>query len=91
MHAYATRELTGEFLLPLPKLEAKTYSAGEIGDMLGITGQMVGILANKNGLKTAQYGAFFNDKSKYSNKEVQTFRYYESVVPVLRALLARSA
>ena len=32
MHAYATKELTGEFLLPLPKLEAKTYSAEEIGE-----------------------------------------------------------
>ena len=31
LQAYATKELTGEFLLPLPKLERKTYSAAEIG------------------------------------------------------------
>ena len=87
LHAHATKELTGEYLLPLPKLEAKTYSAGEIGEMLGITGQMVGILTNRHKLKTEQYGAWFNDKAKGHAKEVQSFRYYESVIPVLRGLL----
>ena len=91
LNAHATKELTGEYLLPLPKLEAKTYSAAEVGEILGISGQMVGILANRHGLKTNQYGSLFNDKSKYSNKEVQTFRYYESVIPVLRALVEKSA
>lgn len=90
LNAHATKELTGEYLLPLPKLEAKTYSAGEIGEMLGISGQMVGILANRHGLKTEQYGALFNDKSKYSSKEVQTFRYYETILPVLQALIKKS-
>lgn len=87
LHAHATYELTGEYLLPLPKLEAKTYSATEIGDQLGISANKVGILANRHGLKTNQYGALFNDKAKYSSKEVQTFRYFENVIPVLRSLL----
>ena len=68
LHAHATYELTGEYLLPLPQLPAKTYSAGEIGEMLGITGQMVGILTNRHGLKTDQYGAWFNDKAKDHSK-----------------------
>lgn len=72
--------MTGEFLLPLPKLDRKTYSATEIAGQLGITPNKVGILANRLGLKTDEYGALFNDKSKYSNKEVQTFRYYENVI-----------
>ena len=91
LQAHATKELTGEFLLPLPKLEARTYSAGEIGDMLGISGQMVGILTNRHNLKTDQYGAWFNDKAKGHNKEVQSFRYYESVLPVLRGIVAQTA
>lgn len=91
MHAYATKELTGEFLLPLPKLEAKTYSAEEIGETLGISKQMVGILTNRHGLKTDQYGAWFNDKAKGHNKEVQSFRYYENIIPVLRGIISQTA
>lgn len=91
LQAHATKELTGEFLLPLPKLEAKTYSAAEIGDMLGVTGQMVGILTNRHNLKTEEYGAWFNDKAKGHNKEVQCFRYYDAILPVLRSILAKSA
>lgn len=90
LHAHATKELTGEYLLPLPKLEAKTYSAGEIGEMLGITGQMVGILTNRHGLKTNEYGEWFKDKAKSCNKEVSSFRYYENVISALRDIL-RSA
>ncbi len=91
LNAHATKELTGEYLLPLPKLEAKTYSASEIGGILGISGHMVGILTNRHGLKTDQYGAWFNDKAKSSTKEVQSFRYYETVIPVLRALMEKIA
>lgn len=87
LQAYATKELAGEFVLPLPKLEAKTYSAGEVGEKLGISGNQVGRLVNLHGLKTEQYGAWFNDKSRYSKKEVQSFRYYESILPVLEQLL----
>ena len=91
LQAYATKELTGEFLLPLPKLEAKTYSAEEIGAMLGISANMVGRIANANGLKCKEYGAWFNDKAKGHSKEVQCFRYYENVIPILRKLLNKRA
>ena len=90
LHSYATKELTGEHLLPLPQLEAKTYSATEIGEMLGISANKVGRLAIDNDLKTDQYGKWFQDKSRYSSKEVPSFRYYESIVPVLRDLLNQS-
>ena len=91
LQAHATKELTGEFLLPLPKIEAKTYSAAEIGDKLGITANMVGILTNRHGLKTEQYGAWFNDKAKGHGKEVQSFRYFEAVIPVLQNILSQTA
>jgi len=87
LHAYSTKALAGEFLLPLPQLPEKTLSATEVGQRLGITKQMVGILANRHNLKTDEYGALFNDKSPHSTKEVQSFRYYENVIPVLEAIL----
>lgn len=87
LNAYATKELTGEFLLPLPKLEAKTYSAEDVGKVLGITPCKVGILANRNGLKVDQYGEWFKGKAKGCNKEVPSFRYYEKVIPVLREII----
>lgn len=87
LQAHATKELTGEFLLPLPKMEERTFSAEEIGDALGISKQMVGILTNRHGLKTDRFGAWFNDKAKGHSKEVQSFRYYERVIPVLKSIL----
>ena len=90
LNAHATKELTGEYLLPLPKLEAKTYSAEEIGAMLGVSANMVGRIANANGLKCKEYGAWFNDKAKGHSKEVQCFRYYENVIPVIRGLLRQT-
>lgn len=77
----------GQPLIPLPKAERKTYSAKEIGDTLGISANMVGKLANKHNLKIKEYGSLYRDKSKYSNKEVDTFRYYDTVIPVLRNLI----
>lgn len=55
--------------------------------MLGISAHRVGVLANKVGLKTEEYGKWFVDKSKHSNKEVQSFRYYQNVVPILEQVL----
>ena len=91
LNAHATKELTGEFLLPLPKLEEKTYSATEIGQMFGISANKVGLLTNRHGLKTEQYGQWFKDKSCYGNKEVSSFRYFEKVIPIIRDLLEKEA
>jgi len=85
LQAYATKELTGEFLLPLPALERKAYSAGEIGEILGISAHKVGALTNAHGLKTDDYDKWI--KSAHSSKEVQSFRYYDSVVPALQKLV----
>lgn len=84
LDAYATKELTGEFLLPLPKAERKTFSATEIGAMVGLSAQKVGKIANDNGLKTDEFGEWVRDKSPYSAKEVETFRYYENILDKLK-------
>lgn len=90
LQAHATKELTGEYLLPLPYIGEKTYSAQEIGEKLGISANKVGMLANHNHLKTKQYGAWVNDVAKNCpGKEVPSFRYYESVVPVLKTIISK--
>ena len=88
LQSKATEIVTGEKLLPLPVEERKTYSATEIGQELGISANKVGILTNKHNLKTEEYGKLFHDKSRYSNKEVETFRYYDNVIPVLAEILS---
>lgn len=85
--SYASAVIVGKPLLPLPEVNKKTYSATEIGDMLGVTSNRIGILANKNNLKTEEYGKKFYDKSRYSNKEVETFRYYENAIQKFKELL----
>lgn len=87
LDAYATKELSGEFLIPLPELKARTYSAEEVGEIIGCSANMVGRIANSNGLKTPEYGEWFKDKSKYGDKEVSSFRYYDTVLPVMKNLL----
>lgn len=86
--SYASTIIAGKPLLPLPEVNKKTYSATDIGNMLGVTANKIGILANKNNLKTDQYGKIFYDKSRYSNKEVETFRYYDEAIPKFKELLS---
>ena len=47
-------------------------------------------MANKYGLKTPEYGAWFVDKSPYSNKEVETFRYFEILTADPSAVIVNS-
>jgi len=87
LQSQASAIIAGKPLLPLPEADKTTLTAKEVGDRLGISANMVGRLAIKHNLKTEQYGKWFHDKSKYSNKEVESFRYYESVIPELEKIL----
>lgn len=80
--------LAGEQLLPLPKVVQKTYSAKEVGEMLGVTAQRIGRIANLNNMKTDEFGEFYKDKSPYSSKEVDVFRYNDKAVGQFKKLLA---
>ena len=65
----------------------KTYSATEIGKILGgINSSRIGKIANDNRLKTAQYGRNFYSRLN-NGREVHSWRYYDSVIPVLKDLL----
>lgn len=38
-------------------------------------------------MRTTEYGKWFYDKSKYSNKEVESFRYYENAIDKFKDIL----
>lgn len=90
-NAYAAKELAGEDVLPLPKVQEKSYSATDIGEMLGVSKSRIGALANKNNMKCDEYGSWFHDKSPYSGKEVEAFRYNSKAIEKFRALLKGGA
>ena len=90
MLTYAANELSGIPVIPLPSSEKRTFSATEIGEKLGISANKVGTLANTHGLKTDEFGKFVWDKSPYSAKQVEAFRYYENVIPMLEGILKRN-
>ncbi len=85
--AKAAETLSGESILPLQKVERKTYSAEEIGKKFGISANKVGRIANKHNLKIEKYGEYQRDKSKYSAKEVDVWMYYDTVIPVIAKIL----
>lgn len=76
--------IVGFEAVPLPVLEQKYYTAGEVGEMLEVSANKIGRLANKHGLKTEEYGKYFLDKSAYSSKQVEAFRYNDNGVKALR-------
>jgi hypothetical protein len=83
----AAEVLTGVPVLPLPESEQKMYSATEIGEMFGVSAQKIGKLSNAYGLKTDAYGQWYHDKSPYSSKEVDSFRYNDAAVTRFREIL----
>lgn len=83
----ATEIMTGQNLLALPEAARRTYTATEIGAKFGISANKVGHLANDNGLKTAEYGLEVWDKSPYSAKQVSSWRYYDTAIPVFGRIL----
>lgn len=80
--------VAGSEVIPLPVLTEKLLSATEIGEALGVSANRIGKIANANNLKTPENGEFVMDKSRYSNKQVSTFRYNATGVEKIRALLS---
>jgi len=68
--------LSGGKLLPLPEVE-KHYSATDIGIEAGVSSIAIGKVANDHNLKTSEYSIRVLDKSRSSDKQVETFRYNE--------------
>lgn len=91
LDAYATKELTGEFILPLPQVLEKSYSATEVGKMFGVSANKIGSVAIRHDLKVQGYGAWVKDKARFSSKEVETFRYNDRAVEEIGKILKLEA
>ena len=79
--------LTGVSIGYRPQIEQSTYSAKELGDVLGISANRVGRIANAHGLKTKEYGLYYLNKSQHSDKQVEHFRYFEKSIDKFKAIL----
>lgn len=79
--------LTGISIGYRPQIEQTTYSAKELGDVLGISANRVGRIANAHGLKTKEYGLYYLNKSQHSDKQVEHFRYFEKSIDKFKAIL----
>ena len=80
LQIYSANALYDEPILELPAVKKKSYTATEVGNKLGITSMKVGSIAKKHNLKTEEFGFWAYDKAKHSNKQVESFRYYENVI-----------
>lgn len=85
--AKAAEAITGEMTIPVMK--NKEYSAGQVGEKLGITANKVGRIANHIGLKAEQpgqnkYGRWTNSKSRSSDKEVPQWLYTDKGVAMIK-------
>jgi len=85
--ARAVNDAAGMELLPLPQVSEHYHSAGEVGEMLGVSAQKIGRVANANNLKTEQFGITVMDKSAHSSKQVEAFRYNAEGIKALRHLI----
>lgn len=79
--------IVGNEVIPLPVIEEKLYTATQLGKMLGISANKIGRIVNDNNMKTDEYGEYYLDKSPYSSKQVQSFRYNEKALKKLNAIL----
>lgn len=86
---YASSVLAGKEVLPLPAVTEKTYTAREVGEVLGISANKVGRIANANGLKAPEYGIEVWDKSPNSPKQVPAWRYNQRAIARLQELIAQ--
>ena len=92
--AKAAESITGEMTIPI--LLKKEYSAGEVAKKVhASSGQMVGRIANRLGIKAEQpgqneYGRWANSKSQHSDKEVPQWMYFEQGVKAIADELKRA-
>ena len=77
---YAANTLAGKELFPLYESTERTYSATEVGEILGISAVQVGKLANIHNVKIPKYGRWHHD----SAKDIDTFRYNANGINMIR-------
>lgn len=85
--AKAMNDIAGFEVIPLPLIEERHYSATEVGEMLGCSANKIGKVAIANNLKISGYGKTFLDKSPFSTKQVETFRYNSAGIAALKQII----
>lgn len=85
--AYAANTLAGREVLTLPQVAERTYTATDVGKLLGVSANRVGKIAKAHNLKTDEYGNWYHDKAKNCSKEVEVFRYNEHGIDKIRQCL----
>ena len=89
LNACAAKLICGSEIIPPPKSPYDLCTAGEIGEKIGITSNLVVRIANQYDLKQPEYGEWVLDVAAHSTKIVKTFRYYEAVIPILKEKLRK--
>lgn len=84
----AAEILTRTQLIPPPKSQQRMYTATEVGKMFGLSANKIGRIANKQGIKTEEYGEWYHDKSPNSSKEVDSFRYDDKAVEKFKDIIS---
>lgn len=85
--AYAANTAAGQLVLPLPKSDfGKTYSATDIAQILGVSRNKIGRIANEYGIKTDQYGQWYHDITP-TGKQVDNFRYNDAAIEKFREII----
>lgn len=85
--AYAANTAAGQLVLPLPKSDfGKTYSATDIAQILGVSRNKVGRIANEYGIKTDQYGQWYHDITP-TGKQVDNFRYNDAAIEKFKEIV----
>ncbi len=79
--------IAGSEVIPLPLITEKHYTAKQIGKMFNVSANKIGRMANDNNMKVKEYGEMYLDKSPYSNKQVESFRYNDKAIRKFEEIL----
>lgn len=89
LKSVAVATLTGKEYLPLPKIECNYHTTTELATILSkkfnrkVSANIVGRLTTKNNLKTEEYAVKVWDKAKFSNKQIESYGYKDTVIEPL--------
>lgn len=89
LKSVAVATLTGKEYLPLPKIECNYHTTTDLANILSkkfnrkVSANIVGRLTTKNNLKTEEYAVKVWDKAKFSNKQIESYRYRDTVIEPL--------
>ena len=89
LKSVAVATLTGKEYLPLPKIECNYHTTTDLATILSkkfnrkVSANIVGRLTTKNSLKTEDYAVKVWDKAKFSNKQIESYRYKDTVIEPL--------